>query len=273
MNRSLKGSILIAALIGTLSGAGSARAAIATALIPASQTVTPGAQFDLFFDVTAAGTAFNGYDLVVEFDPAALTLVPLAPTTSQQGCLMTGGCSAACGNTFHVFNAAGDSAAVSNVLLCNAQALTGPGRLYKLRFQASNVVQSTTVRVRRARFYNAGLFVGPVTKLDALVGIGVSLGVDDLPGKSTGAWRAEPNPSAGRIEFRSEGDASGLVTGEVLDLQGRVLHQWSPVWVGARGRLAWNGQGADGARLPAGLYLVRLRRGQQVETTRVTLLP
>jgi hypothetical protein len=186
---------------------------------------------------------------------------------------MTGLCSAACGNTFHLYSAAGDSAVANNVLLCNAQSLTGPGHLYRLRFKASNTLQTTTVTVRRARFYNAGLFVTPVTTANATIGIGVTVGVEDRGTSMPRGWRAEPNPSSGRIEFRADGDGAGLVTGEVVDLQGRIVHRWSPVWVGARGHLAWDGRGADGARLPAGLYLVRLQRGTQRHSTRVTLLP
>lgn len=272
MNRTFARILAAAALTGVLLGGAPAYAAVTTALTPATQTVAPGSDFVLNFDVTAAGSAFNGFDLVVEYDPAALTLLTDS-LNAQQGCLMTGGCSAACGNTFHRFTAAGDSAVANNVLLCNSFALTGPGRLYRLRFHASNTLQTTTVTVRRARFYNAGLFVTPVTTANATIGIGVTVGVGE--GRSTlpSGWHAEPNPSSGRIEFRAEGDAAGLVTGEIVDLQGRVVHRWSPVWVGARGRLAWDGRGADGARLPAGLYLVRLKRGAQVQSTRVTLLP
>ncbi len=273
MHRALARILVLVTLTGALLASGVAHAAVSTALTPATQTVTPGSEFDLFFDVTSSGSAFNGYDLVVSFDPSALTFVPLAPTTLQQGCLMTGSCSTACGNTFHIFSAGPDSVSVNNVLLCNNSFLNGPGHLYKLRFRASNVTQTTQVIVRRTRFYNAGLFVGPVTTANALVGIGVNVGVGEGGTVHAGAWQAEPNPSTGRIEFRASGDASGLVSAEVLDLQGRVLHRLAPVWVGARGPLVWDGRGADGARLPAGMYLVRLRRGAQVQTTRVTLLP
>src|SRR5512145_2614324 len=125
----LKGFVLLA-----LCAVSPAHAAVRVALTPALQTVAPGSDFDVFVDVTEAGSAFNGFDLVVGYDPAALTFLPLSPTTLQQGCLMTGACSGACGNTFHVFGAAGDSLAVSDVLLCNQFSLTGPGRIYKLRF-------------------------------------------------------------------------------------------------------------------------------------------
>src|SRR5215831_4914036 len=64
-------------------------ASVSMGLTPASQSVPTGSDFDLFIDVTSAGSAFNGFDAVVSFDPAALTFLPLAPTSSQQGCLMT----------------------------------------------------------------------------------------------------------------------------------------------------------------------------------------
>src|SRR5262249_45547425 len=83
-------------------------------------------------------SAFLGFHAVVDFAPAALPLLPASPTTLQQGCLMTGACSAACGNTFHTFTAAGDTAAMSDILICNQITLTGPGHLYQLRFHASS---------------------------------------------------------------------------------------------------------------------------------------
>jgi len=148
------------AVLLLLAGApfGPARAGIKVGLTPPIQNVAPGADFDVFLDITEAGSAFNGFDAVISYNPAALTFLPLAPTSSQQGCLMTGGCSAACGSTFHLFSAAGDSLSVSDVLLCNQVFLTGPGHLYKLRFHASNTVQITHVNFRSTSFYNAGLF-------------------------------------------------------------------------------------------------------------------
>src|SRR5689334_9098007 len=166
---------LVVAALAT--GARPAAAAVSVGLTPASQTVTPGTDFDLFFDSISAGASFNGFDAVISYDPAALTFVPLAPTSLQQGCLMTGSCSAACGSTFHLFNAAGDSLSVSDVLLCDQTFLTGPGHLYKLRFHASSTPQITHVRIRRTSFYNAGVFVTPVSTADAVIGIGITLGV------------------------------------------------------------------------------------------------
>ena len=249
-----------------------ARADISVGLTPATQTVTPGTDFDVFIDVTGGSSSFNGFDMIVSFDPSALTFVPAVPTSAQQGCMMTGACSAACGNTFHLFSAAGDSLSVSDVLLCNQVSLTGPGRLYHLRFHASNTQQVTQLSVRRTHFYNAGLFVLPVNASGCQVGIGVSVGVGAPRPGLAHPLRVEPNPAFGRVQFVSEDDAGGMAEAEILDLQGRVLQHLGPVWLAPHARLSWDGREADGARVPAGLYLVRFRRDGQVQNARVILL-
>ena len=251
-----------------------ARAGIKVGLTPVTQEVALGAQFDVFLDVTEAGSNFNGYDAVVSWNPAQLTFVPLVPTSSQQGCLMTGGCSAACGNTFHTFSAAGDSLMVSNVLLCNNVSLTGPGHLYKLRFQAaSSPPQVATITIRRANFYNAGLFVLPVEKAGCQIGIGVTLDVPD-GGRFTGAgMRVEPNPARSRVTFVAEDGVPGLAEVELLDLQGRLVRHLGPTWLGTSGSLAWDGLDARGQQVPAGVYLAKIRRGDRHQTARVVLLP
>lgn len=260
--------VLAACLLATPAMAG-----VKVGLTPASQTVTPGTDFDVFLDVTQAGSNFNGYDVIVSYDPAALTFLPLAPTSSQQGCLMTGGCSAACGNTFHVFNAAGDSLSVNNVLLCNGISLTGPGHLYKFRFHASNTVQVTQVTIRRANFYNAGLFVTPVEKAGCTIGIGVTLGVGERTSLATDGIRVEPNPSRGRVRFSSLDAAQALDELDVVDPQGRLVRRLEPASAGAATSLVWDGRDAAGKRMPPGLYLARAKRGPRLLTARVVLLP
>ncbi len=249
-----------------------AQAQVTVALTPATQTVTPDTDFDVFFDVTAAGAPFNGYDIVVSYDPAALTLVPLVPTSLQQGCLMTGLCSVACGNTFHRFGAAADSITVNNVLLCNQTSLTGPGHLYKLRFHASATPQLTSLTLRKAQFFNAGLLVNPVSKSGALVGIGVSVGVEPRPSAVVRVLRAEPNPARGRVQFVARDERGGAAEAEIVDLQGRVVRSLGVVPVGPQGRFAWDGHDTHGAPVPAGLYMVKVRRGSDVQTSRFVLL-
>jgi hypothetical protein len=267
----LRFAVLALAAVAFVAGATPAFAAVSVGLMPASQTVTPDTDFDLYIDITAAGSAFNGFDAVVSFDPSALTFVPLAPTSLQQGCLMTGGCSAACGSTFHLFSAAGDSLSVSDVLLCDQIFLTGPGHLYKLRFHASSTPQVTDVLIRRTNFYNAGVYVTPVATSDAMIGIGVTLGVGPSGPGAPGRVRVEPNPSFGRVAFVSEGGAGGLDTVDILDLQGRVVRTLTPSVTAAR--VVWDGRDARGAPVRAGVYQARIRRDGRTELTRVVLLP
>lgn len=253
--------------------AGPARAGVSVALTPATQNITPGTDFDVFIDVTSAGSSFNGFDMVVSFDAAAISPVPLVPTTQQQGCYMTGGCSGACGNTFHLFSAALDSVSVSDVLLCNLVSLTGPGRLYHLRFHAGNTPQVTQLSVRRVHFYNAGLFVTPVQAVGCQVGIGVQVGVGANPPGVLRPLRVAPNPAFGRVRLVSEDDESGLAEADVLDLQGRLVQHFGPFWLGARAGFTWDGHDLSGSAAPAGLYLVRVRRAGHVQNARVMLLP
>jgi hypothetical protein len=119
-----------------------ARAAVTVAITPANGTVTPGTDFDLFVDVTSAGSQFNGFEMVVEFDPAVLTFVPLAPTTLQQGCLMTGSCSGSCGNTF--ISSLRRVTASRSTTSCSATWSRSPGR-------AGYTSSASTPRTRRRR--------------------------------------------------------------------------------------------------------------------------
>ena len=268
------GWILAIALV-VLAGPESARAqGIHVALMPFQQNVAPGAEFDIEIDVTQAGYAFNGFKAVVTYDPAALTFLPSSPLSLQQGCLMTGGCSGACGNTFHSFTAAADSLVANNVTICDQFALTGPGQIYKLHFRASTTPQVAYVRFRRATFYNAGLYVVPVATADAAIGIGVTLDAGGAPAPLPGLrLRAEPNPARGSVAFAIEADAPGELSVEVHDVSGRLMRRWSGGWqAGGVRRLSWDGTDARGARSPAGIYLVTARSGDRSARTRVTLL-
>lgn len=247
---------------------------VRVALLPAQQTVTPGSEFEITLQVTQAGSAFNGFDAVVGYDPAALTLLPLAPTSSQQGCLMTGGCSAACGGTYHLFEARGDSAEFSSIVLCDQFTLTGPGQIYRLRFRASNTPQITELRIRQAAFFNAGLYVNPVLTTGCRVGIGNSLAVGDGSSPNTGLrLTAEPNPAFRRVSLSFASGLAGDPTILVTDVLGRTVRRFTQTRI-ERGehRIEWDGRDDQGARVPAGVYLVRLSLGHQSRQTRVTLL-
>jgi hypothetical protein len=251
--------------------AGSAHADVGAGLTPAAQFVAPGADFDVNLDITSAGAAFNGFAVVLSYDRAVLSLVPLVPSALQEGCLMTGGCSAACGTTFDQFASAGDSVTVSDVLFCNQVVVNGPGHLYKVRFHAVGGPQITHVTIRRATFYNGGLFVAPVHTTDMTVVVTTALAVGDAPG-SARALRVEPNPSRGAVRLVFEDVSGGLAQVDILDLQGRMVRRLGPLWLGAHARVEWDGTADDGRHVAGGSYLARIRRGGRVEASPFVLL-
>jgi hypothetical protein len=265
----------LAALAACGSGPRAACAAIDVALAPADTVVSPGDTLTLSLVVTVAGSAFNGFDAVIGHDPAALAPAPLVPASIQQGCLMTGACSGACGQTFHRFEVAGDSLACASILLCDQTALTGPGPLYRLRFVASSSPQVTDVVVRAARFYAAGLLVGPVLTHGTRVGIGMPVGVGGGTGPGRGpALSVLPNPSRGSVRLEATSDREGMRTLDVLDVAGRRVRSLEHGHATAGSRVVmWDGAGEDGRPVPAGIYLVRFAAPGGVTTRRVARLP
>jgi hypothetical protein len=244
------------------------------AMTPSEQNVAPGAGFDVDFSVVAADSLFNGYNVVVSYDPSAVTFVPTSPTSLQQGCLMTGACSAACGNTFHVFNAAADSLSIHDVLLCAGVALQGPGQLYTLHFVASNTPQVTWVRIRGFHFYNKGYYVLGIDSQDAAIGIGVTLGV---PGGAhpPGVPRVScaPNPARGTASILVETSAGGDEELLVSDVAGRAVRQLQRGAFSQGTRtVTWDGRDDLGRSVPPGVYLVRLRSGGRSFHTRLAWL-
>lgn len=273
--RSARAAALAWLLAGAaLAAARPAAAGVEVAILPATSNVAPGAEFDVTIDVTQAGSAFNGFVAIVGYDTTALTIVPAASVATQQGCLMTGACSAACGNTFHRFTPAGDSLTITAHLLCDQVALTGPGTIYKLRFRASNTNQVTWIRLRRATFYNAGLYVTPVATTDARVGIGIPLAVGDGPPPAAGLRvRAEPNPARGRLALAVESDRAGELRAEIHDVAGRLVRRLDAGWREAGlARLPWDGTDLAGVRVRPGIYLVSARIGGRVANARFAIV-
>ena len=281
MTTRLRGSAARAAFAGAALLAGlsvlvpaAARASgVHAALDLAHVVVEPDSSFTLSLDITSADAAFNGFAAVIGYDPSALTFLPASPTTAQEGCLLTGGCSASCGNVFHRFTAAGDSLSAQASLLCDSVLLTGPGSLYTLTFRAANTDQTTWVRVRRLQFWNGGVAVNPVATADAEVDIHRTLDVpraDVSPGL---ALAASPNPARGALALAIASGAAGEQAVDVLDLAGRRVRTLERAWCAAGTRsVRWDGAADDGTRLPAGVYLVRVRSGALVAQSRVVLL-
>ncbi len=266
---------LVAAAL--LTWAGSSRAdGIQVALQTPSGTVAPGSLFEVDIQVTASGAAFNAYDAVVGFDPAALTFVAMSPLSLQEGSLMKG----ACGNTTVVFHSAPDSLRISHSLLCNSLSVTGPGTLYKLQFRASNTPQITHVVFRRRagfgpnsglQFYDAGLYVGPAASQDLAVGIGMTVGVGVAPSTRALAVIASPNPSRGSVHIQLDsGDHPGPARLRVFDAAGRMVRQFADLPSGRR-EFTWDGRDGSGTPVPSGSYFLLARSGARTARARLLI--
>ncbi len=264
-------ALVVAALVATASAAWAQ--GVRVALMPASQTVSPGAEFDLEIDVTEPGSPFNAYDAVLAFDPQALTFLPMSPLDLQEGSYMTG----ACGETFHRFAYAADTLVISHALLCNGLALTGPGQLYRLHFRASATAQMTAVRFRRVQFYNGGLYVNPAHTADATINIGSVSSVEPTPGGTAGTdfalgppW---PNPTAGPVRADFVVGRQAAVRIGLWDTQGRrVAWLASGTYPPGRYRVSWDGRSA-GARLAAGIYFLRMEASGRALVRPLALRP
>jgi hypothetical protein len=271
MTRRLPGAgwagALCALVLASWLGAATANAGITVALNPPTQSVAPGAEFDLELRVTQAGSQFNGFDAMVTYDPSALTLMTLSPVSLQQGTLVTD----ACGSTFHRFRAGAGVDTVTDILLCNGISMTGPGQIYRLHFKASNTAQLTAVRLvpGKLKFYDSGLFVNPVTSTDAQVGIGMTpTGVGDMPVAAGLGFAAAPNPSPGRIAFTMDQAPTGAETLSVRDVQGRLIRK-----IAVTGRqFTWDGRGEHGELVPNGAYFATLEAGGRFTTLRLSLI-
>lgn len=228
--------------------------------------------------VPVEGPAFNAYDAYLTYDPAVLRFLPAANIATQEGPLMTTGC----GLRFHIFDA--DTLAgrlrVSHSLLCAGQSRTGPGVVYRVRFQCRDVDADTPLTLLLATpyktmFYNAGLFVTPLATADAVVRVGTPWAAPAAPpaAGSLTDLRARPNPFNPRttISFSAANAGDAAVTIHAVD--GRLVRR---LWEGRVGTgpwsEEWDGRDDRGRDVAAGVYLVRVRMAGDEAATRVALV-
>jgi hypothetical protein len=122
-----------------------------------------------------------------------------------------------------------------------------------------------------------GIVVANDNGQDGFYEVSVSLplvGVGDEPAVATGLERVLPNPSAGASRIQYALARPGSVSFDVVNAAGRRVAR---IAEGARAAghwsVDWNGAGESGARLPAGVYFVRMRvDGEPLGATTVRLL-
>jgi hypothetical protein len=240
------------------------------ALSPHLQYVGAGSGFDVELRVQTAGPAFNAFEAVLQYDPAVLTFVPTSPTSLQQGAAMT----AACSSRFHVFQAAGDSLAMTSALLCNGVSITGPGTIYKLHFTAANTPGAqTTIHIRSAVFDSSGVRVLPVSALDDTIFIDNPVGVAPAPGTAAIELRAAPNPSAAGTTLLVHSPVAGAQSLLVQDVAGRIVrHLESGEFAAGARAVAWDRRDDAGRSVAPGVYLARFVTPAGMRQARVVFL-
>ena len=259
--------LLLAAL---LSLAAPATASISVAILPESQTVTPGSEFDVEVAITELGSSFNAFGLVIGFDPAALTPIPISPLSDQIGGAMTEVCS----NFFHDFRAGAMSDTVNCSMLCGGVTISGPGQVYRLRFQASLIEQVTELSFQAQKFYRGGVFVSPVSSAGAVVQIVTQAGSDNRSSAGQLSVWTRPNPASRATRVHYEIPIADRVTLDILDIQGRQVRRIMDEFQDAgRHSIFFDGRTESGSRVPAGMYVVRLVGSGSIQTSTFVILP
>ena len=247
-----------------------ALADVHVAILPSPVMVNPGDIFDVELTITEEGAPFNGYDAIVGYDPAALTFLQ-RPQADQEGPLMT----LACPNRFHVFtaDAAQGRLSISHVLLCAGVNVTGPGVVYRLRFQAGPQEGATTLALLEGTaFYRAGNYVTPVHMTNASVLIGISTGTP-APAAGTLALRAAPNPFNPSTTFAFAAVDAGPARLALYDARGQLVRVLLDEAVAAGPRhVRWDGTDGGGRPVAAGVYVARLDVAGRRAVSRVTLV-
>ena len=249
-----------------------ARAGVTVAILPDSQTVAPGAEFEVAITVTEAGSSFNAFGLVLGFDPAALSAVSISPLSDQVGGAMT----EVCTNIFHDFRRGTSRDTANCSMLCAGASTSGPGEIYRLRFRASTTAQVTALTFVQQKFYGGGLLVMPVQATGAVVRIGAGqVSVGEVPGTAHRLFlhQARPNPARSGSEIRYEIPYEDHVSLDVLDIQGRLVRRMrNSIEPAGVYRVFFDGRSGEGRLLPAGVYLIRLATRAGARTTRVAML-
>ena len=135
---------------------------------PEIRAVELGEIFDYDIFVPASPDTFNAFELTILYEPATLGLLERSPISLQVGPLM----SAACPTGFHLFSAVDDTIRITYSLLCAGVRVSGPGVIYRLRFQAPSVAAISDVRILGARFADTGIPIVPATTHDGHVQAG-----------------------------------------------------------------------------------------------------
>lgn len=268
------------AAFATLATAGAARAVepqpFVAFLTPETSLVRVDSTFVVAFQAGTPAEHFNGYTIVIRFDPTRLQFVSVT-----EGALMRDGAPSR-----FAFPESGDSTITyTHILLGNGLFVDGPGELSRFTFRALSpgISPLDIVSDPHCTFFDDGLCVNddstqalPRTVMLRSAVVVVGSGPVDAPDVGAGGARSllfRPNPARGEGEFVFAVRAAGPTRLIVVDVAGHaVLSQlWDELPPGPS-RIGWSGRDAQGSPVPAGVYFARLEDAQGVRTARVVVL-
>ncbi len=239
---------------------------VLVALDPSQVAVEPGQEFDVRIRVTQTGPEFNAYHAVIAYDPQALTFID-RPASEQEGADMKN----ACGSTFHVFISSEGLLDVSHALLCPGLSLVGPDELYVLRFAANAETQQTQITFTEITFADAGVQVPIDRKYGALVRIGNPTDASRRRAKLD--LRVAPNPFNSTTTIFVESGDTPVQEISVHDSAGRLVRNLRMnLPAGGRQRMTWDARDRLGEPLASGVYVIRVRSGDEFLMRRAVLL-
>ena len=247
-------------------------------LLPAVNQIEVGQLATVRFEVDTTAMGFNGYEVVIEFDPTVVSFIP--PVI--EGALLTG----ACGNTFTALSLTDSTVRYTHVILCAGVTLDGPGVLSTYRFMglADGVSPLTIVSSPDSTFIDAGEPINPqhpsfprqVLFHHAEIRVGNTTAVSSEPAPATPALRLAPNvpnPFNPATTLYFVIDRAGPVRLLVHDVHGRRVwgEEWSRLEAGPH-ELVWRAVDAGGRPLPSGVYIASLATTTGHRTRALTLV-
>ncbi|MBU1701547.1 MAG: T9SS type A sorting domain-containing protein [Candidatus Eisenbacteria bacterium] len=238
---------------------------ISVSISPGTTSVQPNDEFTVYLSIDEAGSEFDSYETVIEYDETLIELL----SASQEALMLD-----PCGNTWWVPPTPGaDSAFISHVLLCGGLTVTGPGNLSSLTFRA---LQNANAEITfdYIYFWIAGELVPDIVSHDGLVIIGGAGAVNDIDGFTGLKLDVSPNPAQSGLRLTMDMQERGAIDLTLYDPAGRKVSAL------AQGRFLEAGQhelAFHSRDLPAhisqGLYFVVLRTKTEQIVRKVMLIP
>ena len=113
----------------------------------------------------------------------------------------------------------------------------------------------------------------PEVMAETTLAVNVIVAVPTTPSLVFGMMPAAPNPFRDRSSIRFAVDTPGRVRLDVFDINGRKVRELMDEQMRpSEYTMIWDGRDDQGVRVSAGVYFLRLRRAEQVDTQRIVLL-